>query len=72
MFTDALGNVHWEFWGGIRLNGRHYQSVALFALCRELGTHLVQQTCVELDTTPNDDNLEILRKEIEQNEKSLV
>lgn len=72
MFTDALGNVHWEFWEGVAWNGRRYQSVELFRLCRDWGTNMVRDAVFDLDLCPSDDNLKKIKKYIEQSENSLV
>lgn len=72
MFTDSLGNVHWEFWEGIALNGRHFESVALFEVCRKHGTWHVKSACIATDKLPYDNDLSEIEKYIERSENALV
>lgn len=72
MHTDALGNTHFEFWQGIKLNGRNFQSVPLFKLCEEFGTAQVTDACHHLGCFPCIADLAAIRKECERREAMFV
>ena len=72
MWTDALGEIHYEFWDGVRFNGKCYNSVALFWLCQDFGTNVVEQVCRETDTSPDESNLTAIRNGCNEHENSYV
>jgi len=72
MWTDACGNDHYEFWNGITLNGKTYQSRLLYEVCNEFGDAFVADACNVLDLNPNDEHLATIRKECKRVEESYV
>lgn len=63
MFTDALGNLHFEFWEGIKFNGRTFQSRPLYELCQEFGDANVLEACHTLGCLPYIQDLSAIREE---------
>lgn len=57
MWIDAIGDVHFEFWEGIKLNGKTYQSIPLYNLCVEYGEIEVIAAIKDIDLTPEEYNL---------------
>jgi len=72
MYTDALGNTHFEFWEGIKLNGRTFQSLPLFKLCQEFGDAQVTDACHHLGCFPHVADLSAIREECERREAMYV
>ena len=72
MWTDALGRDHWEFWEGIKLNGKTYQSRPLFNLCNEFGDAQVLDACIHLGCSPYVEDLAAIREECQRQEDSYV
>ena len=72
MWTDANGETHYEFWDGVRFNGKCHNNVPLFWLCQEFGTNVVEQVCRETDTSPEEYNLTAIRKGCIEQENSYV
>ena len=72
MWTDACGNDHWEFWEGIKLNGKTYQSRPLFNLCNEFGDAQVLDACIHLGCRPCIEDLATVRAECQRQEDSYV
>jgi hypothetical protein len=72
MFTDACGNDHYEFWTGITLNGKNYQSGPLYALCQEFGDAQVLDACMKLGCPPYVQDLAAIRQECKRQEDSYV
>jgi hypothetical protein len=72
MWTDACGNDHYEFWTGIKRNGKTYQSRLLYEVCNEFGDAFVADACNVLDLNPNDEHLATIRKECKRVEESYV
>ena len=72
MWTDALGNNHWEFWEGIKRNGKTYQSRPLFNLCNEFGDAQVLDACIHLGCRPCVEDLATVRAECQRQEDSYV
>jgi len=72
MFTDALGNDHYEFWEGVKINGKTHQSRPLYALCMEFGTSRVQDACMHLGCLPYVQDLSAIRAECQRQENSYV
>jgi hypothetical protein len=72
MWTDACGNDHYEFWTGIKRNGKTYQSRLLYEVCNEFGDPAVIDACNALDLNPNDENLAPIYKECQRQEDSYV
>ena len=72
MWTDTCGDTHFEFWDGIKMNGRTFVSRPLFALCQEFGTAQVQDACMHLGCFPYAQDLSTIRKECERQEASYV
>jgi hypothetical protein len=72
MWTDGCGNDHYEFWTGITLNGKNYQSRPLFALCQEFGDAQVLDACMHLGCPPYVQDLAVIRQECKKVEASYV
>lgn len=72
MYTDALGNIHFEFWEGIKLEGRTFQSVPLYLLCQEFGDEVVKGACIHLGCRPYIQDLASIREECERIEARMV
>ena len=72
MYTDALDTTHFEFWQGIKLNGRNFQSVPLFKLCEEFGDAQIIDACHHLGCFPHVADLAAIRKECERVEAGYV
>ena len=63
MYTDALGNLHFEFWEGIKFNGRTFQSRPLYEVCQEFGDANVLEACHTLGCFPHVQDLSAIREE---------
>ena len=63
MWTDACGETHFEFWNGIKLDGRTFKSVPLFKVCLEFGDAQVKQACIDLGCYPYVEDLTAIRQE---------
>ena len=72
MWTDACGNDHYEFWEGIKINGKTYQSRPLYALCAEFGDAQVLDACMHLGCLPYVEDLSAIRAECQRQENSYV
>jgi hypothetical protein len=72
MWTDACGNDHYEFWEGIKVNGKTYQSRPLYALCAEFGDAQVKDVCAHLGLMPYVQDLSAIRTECQRQENSYV
>jgi hypothetical protein len=72
MYTDALGNTHFEFWEGIKLAGRTFQSVPLYHLCQTYGDAQVRDACIHLGCMPYIQDLRAIADECERVERSFV
>jgi hypothetical protein len=72
MWTDALGEVHYEFWDGLRFNGKCYNSVALFWLCQAYGDAQVKDACIHLGCLPYAADLATIKAECQRQEDSYV
>jgi hypothetical protein len=72
MFKDALGNIQFELWQGIKINGRTFQSLPLFNLCREFGDAQVLDACTHLGCFPCIADLSSIRHECERVEARYV
>jgi hypothetical protein len=72
MLTDACGNDHYEFWTGITINGKTYQSRPLHALCQEFGDAQVLDACMHLGCLPYVEDLSAIRAECQRQEDSYV
>jgi len=72
MWTDACGNDHYEFWEGIRINGRTFQSRPLYSLCQEFGNARVLDACMHLGCMPHAQDLSVIRAECQRQEDSYV
>ena len=72
MYQDALGNTHFEFWQGIKLAGRTFQSKDLFALCQEFGDAQVKDACTHLGCFPYAADLQAIKEECERVEAMFV
>jgi hypothetical protein len=72
MWTDATGEVHFEFWDGIKLNGKTFQSLPLFNLCREFGNAQVLKACTDLGCYPYAADLKAIKDECQRQENSYV
>jgi hypothetical protein len=68
MYTDALGNTHFEFWEGIKLAGRTFQTEKLYEVCKEYGSASVKAACIRLGCLPYKDDLEAIKEECERTE----
>ena len=72
MWTDACGEIHYEFWDGLRFNGKCYNSVNLFWLCREYGDAQVIDACNHLGCLPYAADLATIKAECQRQENSYV
>jgi hypothetical protein len=72
MWTDACGEVHFEFWDGFRLNGRVFKSLPLYNLCMEFGTAQVTDACAHLGYYPYAEDLKAIKSECQRQEDSYV
>lgn len=72
MYEDALGNIHFEFWEGIKLAGRTFQSRPLYNLCMEFGDAEVKDACIHLGCLPFVEDLQAIKEECERIEKRFV
>ena len=72
MWVDACGETHFEFWDGVRLNGRTFKSIPLYSLCQEFGTAQVKDACAHLGCYPYAADLSAVRKECQRQEDSYV
>jgi hypothetical protein len=72
MWTDACGETHFEFWEGIKFNGKTHKSVPLFQLCEEFGDGQVLGACIHLGCSPHIADLKAIKEECERQESSYV
>lgn len=72
MWTDACGETHFEFWEGIKMNGKTHKSVALYNVCREYGDAQVLDACLHLGCLPYAQDLKAIKDECERQENSYV
>lgn len=72
MWTNSTGEIHFEFWDGIKLNGKTFQSLPLFNLCREFGDAQVLQACIDLGCYPHAADLRAIQDECKRQEASYV
>jgi hypothetical protein len=72
MWTDALGETHFEIWNGIQLDGRCFKSVPLYNVCSEFGDAQVKQACIDLGCRPYVQDLGAIREECQRQEDSYV
>lgn len=72
MWTDALGETHFEIWNGIQLEGRNFKSVPLYNVCLEFGDAQVKQACIDLGCRPYVQDLQAIREECQRQEDSYV
>lgn len=72
MFIDATGSVHFEFWEGIKLNGKRFQSVPLFEMCRTYGDLTVTEACRNLGCYPYAADLATIKEECERIESNYI
>lgn len=72
MWIDATGEIHFDFWEGIRLNGKTFKSVPLYALCQEFGSAQVIDACHHLGCYPYTNDLATIRQECKRQEESYV
>jgi len=63
MWTDACGETHFEFWEGIKFNGKTHKSVPLGQV---LGA------CIHLGCPPYIADLKAIKEECERQESSYV
>lgn len=72
MYTDALGNTHFEFWQGLKIGGRTFQTLPLFRLCEEFGDAQVKDACDHLGCLPYVADLATIREECQRIENLYV
>jgi len=72
MWTDAIGETHYEFWEGIKLNGKTHKSLPLYGLCQEFGNAQVLDACFSLGCLPYAEDLSAIRAECKRQEDSYV
>lgn len=72
MFIDAEGEVHFEFWEGIKLDGRVFKSIPLFKVCLEYGDLTVTHACRNLGCLPYAQDLATIKTECKRIENSYV
>ena len=72
MFTDGNGETHFEFWNGIKLDGRTFKSVPLYNVCLEFGDAQVKQACIDLGCYPYAADLDAIRQECLRTENLYV
>lgn len=72
MWTDACGEIHFEFWEGIKMNGRTFRSEPLYHLCQEFGDGQVLGACLHLGCFPYVADLSAIKAECKRQEDSYV
>lgn len=72
MWVDACGETRYEFWDGIKINGRTFQSRPLYNLCQEFGDAQVLASCMHLGCFPYVEDLAAIREECQKQEDSYV
>lgn len=72
MWTDANGEIHFEFWEGIKFNGKCHKSLPLYKLCQKFGSAQVLDACILLGCPPYIDDLGAIREECERQEAFYV
>lgn len=72
MWTNLCGETRYEFWEGVRMGGRNFQSRPLYNLCQEFGTPQVIGACVHLGCYPYTEDLATITEECERQENSYV
>ena len=72
MYKDALGNTHFEIWQGIKLNGRTFQSEALYELSKKYNDAEILDACIRLGCLPYGADLQTIEEECERIENSFV
>jgi hypothetical protein len=68
MWIDAVGEVHFEFWNGLKMHGKTYKSLQLFNLCLEYGDAEVMEVCHIQDIRPEEYNLSEIQNHLKQNQ----
>lgn len=72
MFIDSHGEVQFEFWEGIKLDGRTFKSLPLWQVCREYGDLTTVDACRNLGCFPYAQDLASIKTECERIENSYV
>lgn len=72
MYVDASGEVHFEFWNGVQMDGRTFKSFPLFQLCLEFGTNHVTEACRHLGCFPYTEDLATIKQECVRTESNYV
>jgi hypothetical protein len=67
MWIDACGEIHFEFWQGLKLNGKTYKSLPLYNLCFEYGDSEVLEVCQAQNINPEEYNLSEIHKHLKIN-----
>jgi hypothetical protein len=68
MYTDALGNLHFEIWEGIKFNGRTFQSYPLYKLSQKFPEANIVEACHHLGCLPHVQDLSAIQEECERME----
>lgn len=68
MYTDALGNLHFEIWEGIKFNGRTFQSYPLYKLSQKFNEANIVEACHTLGCLPHVQDLSAIQEECERME----
>ena len=63
MWIDDNGDVHFDIWNGVQLDGRTIKSLPLYNLCLEFGNAQVRQACIDLGCFPYVEDLTAIRQE---------
>lgn len=72
MTIDANGEARYDFWEGIRMNGRLFKSDQLFRVCEEFGDAQVIEACHHLGCFPYAEDLAAIKAECQRQEDSYV
>jgi hypothetical protein len=72
MFKDALGNIHYDFWQGIKINGKTFDSLPLFNLCQEFGDAQVVEACMNIGCLPYVPDMQAIKEECKRIENLYV
>lgn len=72
MFKDAFGETRYEFWEGIRMDGKIFKSEPLYHVCMDYGNAMVEAACRHLGCYPYVADLSAIKDECKRQEGSYV
>lgn len=72
MWTDACGETHYEFWEGIKMDGKIFSSRPLYEVCQEYGDGQVRGACLHLGCYPYAADLAAIKAECQRQEEAYV